>query len=215
MTRPTETPRVTNLPDRNAYVESLFSRRLLTAHQSASENTILPSQASCLRARRHRASSAPIAHAPQLCLRAAAPSLARTRARDEISAAVQRRRASAASAASARADQSRLPLPRQATRSDRGHMWLFDYLWSMLNALGALQHCSDSHGAVLRLRCCSSRSRCGCARASQVWLTRTPRFSSLAWTMPARRRCCTCSRTSASRSTTRRSIRVRALPDSD
>jgi hypothetical protein len=36
----------------------------------------------------------------------------------------------------------------------------------------------------------------------------------LAWTMPARRRCCTCSRTSASRSTTRRSIRVRALPDS-
>ena len=107
MTRPTETPRVTNLPDRNAYVESLFSLRHLTAHQSASENTILPSQASCLRARRHRASSAPIAHAPQLCLRAAAPSLARTRARDEISAAVQRRRASAASA---RADQSRLPL---------------------------------------------------------------------------------------------------------
>ena len=104
--------------------------------------------------------------------------------------------------------------PRQATRSDRGHMWLFDYLWSMLNALGALRHCTDSHGAVLRCCCCCSRSRCCCACASQVWPTRTPRFSSLAWTMPARRRCCTCSRTSASRSTTRRSIRVRALPDS-
>ena len=126
------------------------------------------------------------------------------------------RHASAASApAQATLTKAGSLSPRQATRSDRGHMWLFDYLWSMLNALGALRHCTDSHGAVLRCCCCCSRSRCCCACASQVWPTRTPRFSSLAWTMPARRRCCTCSRTSASRSTTRRSIRVRALPDSD
>ena len=143
----------------------------------------------------------------QLCLRAAAPSLARTRARGEKSAASGTRPPRPLTKAGSLS-------PRQATRSDRGHMWLFDYLWSMLNALGALRHCTDSHGAVLRCCCCCSRSRCCCACASQVWPTRTPRFSSLAWTMPARRRCCTCSRTSASRSTTRRSTRVRALPDS-
>lgn len=215
MTRPTETPRVTNLPDRTRMLRvcfrCVFSRRINLRPKTRFSHV------------RHLACAATV---PPVHLLPTRLNCACVLLRHHLHALVLATKYQRPCSGGARARPLRPPRPlaltkagclspRQATRSDRGHMWLFDYLWSMLNALGALQHCSDSHGAVLRLRCCSSRSRCGCARASQVWLTRTPRFSSLAWTMPARRRCCTCSRTSASRSTTRRSIRVRALPDSD